>query len=251
MKTDKSCKFAVTSEAEYIAMGQEHTKNDRKLNRQEIIEMAETVNGHTRAWYQIWNSGQAHVHTSRIMESKTAHSENIADLYLMFKDHKPGKKTRPTATGHSSNSLGLSNAIAEVLEAVANFQTRRYNTISSEDMLARIREYNKSIITARQEWYKKAVTKLTCKTCKIMEYTDCPETESHGWDKIYQQESEIQKTPITSTNGEMGSYNIQSKACQGVPEPWQEIIEEQAIQEAQKLLDTQCCGKIAALVEKA
>ena len=149
LKTNKSCKYAVTSKAEYIAMGQEHIKNNRKLNRQEIIEMAETVNGHTRAWYQIWNSGQDHVHTSRIMESKTAHSENIADLYLMFKDHKPGKKTRPTATGHSSNSLGLSNAIAEVLEAVANFQTRRYNTISSEDMLARIREYNKSIITTR------------------------------------------------------------------------------------------------------
>ena len=198
MKTDKSCKFAVTSEAEYIGMGQEHTKNDRRLNRQEIIEMAEIVNGHTRAWSQIWNSGQDHVHTSRIIASKTTHSENVADLYL-----KPGKKTRPTATGHSSNSLGLSNAIAEVLEAVANFQTRRYNTISSEDMLARIREYNKSIITARQEWYKKAVTKLRCKTCKIMEYTDFPETENHGWDKIYQQVPEIQKTPITSTDGKL------------------------------------------------
>ena len=57
------------------------------------------------------------------MASKTTHSENIVDVYLMFKDHKPGKKTRPTATGHSSNSLGLSNAVAEVLEAVANSQT--------------------------------------------------------------------------------------------------------------------------------
>ena len=41
----------------------------------------------------------------------------------------------------------------------------------------------------------------------------------------------------------MGSYNIQSKACQGVHELWQEIIEEQAIQQAQKLLDKQCCCK--------
>ena len=76
-----------------------------------------------------------------------------------------------------------------------------------------------------------------------MEYTDFPETENHGWDKIYQQVPEIQKTPITSTNGEMGSYNIQSKACQGVHELWQEIIEEQAIQQSQKLLDKQCCCK--------
>ena len=58
------------------------------------------------------------------MASKTTHSENIADLYLMYKDHKPGKKTRQTATGHSSGSLGLSNAVAEVLESVSNAETQ-------------------------------------------------------------------------------------------------------------------------------
>ena len=63
----------------------------------------------------------------------------------MYKDHKEGDKTRPTATGHSSNSLGLSNSVAEVLESVANSLDKRYNTISSEDMLARIHRYNKNI----------------------------------------------------------------------------------------------------------
>ena len=83
------------------------------------------------------------------------HSENIADLYLMYMDHKPGKIMRPTDTGHSSGSLGLSNAVAEVLESVSNSETHRHNTISIEDMLARIMQYNKSVKEARIKYNKK------------------------------------------------------------------------------------------------
>ena len=184
MKTDKSSKFVVTTEEDYIAMGQEHIKDDIPLKRQEIVEIEEKLNGHNRAWAQIWNSGDDHNHLSRIITSKTTHSENIADLYLMFKDHKEGKKTRPTATGHSSNSLGLSNAVAEVLEAVNNSESLRYNTISTEDMLARIVEYNKLVLQDRQEWQEKRIAKLRCIKCNIMEYVDCPNTENHGWESL-------------------------------------------------------------------
>ena len=120
----------------------------------------------------------------RIMASKTIRSENIAELYLMYKDHKPGKKTRPTATGHSSGSLGLSNAVAEVLEAVSNSETHRYNTISTEDMLARIMQYNKSVKEARIKYNEKRVRKLQCRKCQIMEYIDCPSTEDHNWEAV-------------------------------------------------------------------
>ena len=147
LKTDKSSKFAVTNKQEYIQMGQEHVAKDKMINRQELIETEETINGHTRAWTHIWGSGKNHNHFDRILSSKVTHSENVANLYLMFKDHKPGTRTRPTATGHSSNSLGLSNSVAEILEAVANSENKRYNTISSEDMLHRIHNYNKSIET--------------------------------------------------------------------------------------------------------
>ena len=147
LKTDKSSKFAVTNKQEYIKMGQEHVAKDKMINRQELIETEETINGHTRAWIHIWGSGKNHQHMDRILSSKVTHSENVANLYLMFKDHKPGTRTRPTATGHSSNSLGLSNSVAEILEAVANSEARRYNTISSEDMLHRIHKYNKNIKT--------------------------------------------------------------------------------------------------------
>ena len=198
MKTDKSSKFAVTTEEEYLRMGQEHTKNDREVTRSELIEIEETINGHTRAWTQIWNSGQDHKHTARIMNSKVTHSENIADLYLMYKDHKNGNKTRPTATGHASNTLGMSNAVAEVLEAVSNSETSRYNTISSEDMLARIDEYNELVRDKNRKYLAARMSKLRCKKCKLMEYVDCTETEKHNWEQILQDKEEC---PVFDSEG--------------------------------------------------
>ena len=145
IKTDKSSKLAATTQEDYLRMGNEHVEKDKKITRQEVIDMEVNLNGHNRAWANIWGSGKDHDHFERIIASKTTHSENLANLYLMYKDHKEGDKTRPTATGHSSNSLGLSNSVAEVLESVANSLDKRYNTISSEDMLARIHRYNKNI----------------------------------------------------------------------------------------------------------
>ena len=146
LKTDKSSKFAVTNQQEYLNMGQEHVAKDRVITRQELIQIEENLNGHNRAGAGIWGSGKDHDHFGRILASKTTHSENVANLYLMYKDHKAGNKTRPTATGHSSNSLGLSNAVREILEAIASSEDHRYNTISSEDMLSRMHKFNKKIL---------------------------------------------------------------------------------------------------------
>ena len=190
MKTDKSAKFAVTTPEKYLEMGLEHVGKDEKITRAKIIEMEETLNGHNKAWANIWGTGQDHKHFERVVASKTTHSENVADLYLMFKDHKPGLKTRPTATGCSSNTLGLSNAVAEVLEAVANSEKRRYNTISSEDLLSRIHLSNKKILEKQLTWEKTRVKKLRCIKCKIMEKIDCVNTELHNWEDILENTEE-------------------------------------------------------------
>ena len=70
IKTDKSSKLTVTNEEEYRKMGQEHIAKDKKINRQEIIDIEETLNGHSRAWTNIWNSGKDHGHFDRIATSK-------------------------------------------------------------------------------------------------------------------------------------------------------------------------------------
>ena len=202
LKTDKSSKFTVTNRQEYLKMGQEHVNKDKMVNRQEIIETEETINGHSRAWAHIWGCGKDHKHFDRIMTSKVTHSENVANLYLMHKDHKPGIKTRPTATGHSSNSLGLSNSVAEVLESIANSEANRYNTISSEDMLSRMHAYNKKIETRTNN------SKPQDKNSRM---PMASQGVHEPWDK----------TQETDKNKEL------PQASQGVPEPWDPPQEQQ------------------------
>ena len=105
----------------------------------------------------------------------------------------------------------MSNSVAEVLEAVANAEKKRYNTISSEDMLHRIHQYNKDVTLARKTWLENKTRKLQCRKCKIMESVDCPRTEEHGWDLL-----------INTNN----TNNTQEQT-----------------QEAEKITNNECCGQ--------
>ena len=57
MKTDKSSRFVVTDEQEYLKMGEAHTKDDTKITRKTIIEMERQLNAHCVAWAKLWRSG--------------------------------------------------------------------------------------------------------------------------------------------------------------------------------------------------
>ena len=84
---------------EYLKMGQEHTGKDEEIDRKGIVEIERNLNGHVFFWSKMWGSGEAHNHRDRIIDSKVVSSEQLADMYLMYKDHKPGQKSRPVVTG--------------------------------------------------------------------------------------------------------------------------------------------------------
>ena len=63
----------------------------------------------------------------------------------MFKDHKIGGGYRPVVGGCSSDTLGLSNTLSEVVESVAKAVESPFEVISSEGMLSRIYEFNKLV----------------------------------------------------------------------------------------------------------
>ena len=219
IKTDKSSKLAVTTQEKYKEMGQEHVSKDKIIGRQEVIEMEEKLNGHSRAWANIFGTGKDHKHFERIIASKVTHSENIADLYLMYKDHKMGEKTRPTATGCTSNTLGLSNFVAEILESVSNSEKDRYNTISSEDMLARFHNTNENIQEINQSRNIRIIKKLQCTSCRIMETVDCEATEEHDWEIVlgteeklaHPKKSEPEKVGNTTCTGNDSSTSTNPK----------------------------------------
>ena len=47
----------------------------------------------------MWGSGEDHNHMGRIIDSKVVSSEQLADMYLMYKDRKMGRASRPLVTG--------------------------------------------------------------------------------------------------------------------------------------------------------
>ena len=145
IKTDKSSRFAVVSEEAYLRLGQVHTGKDKIITRKELIETEKLLNAHCVAWGKVWRSGDDHDHRGRIINSKKTASENTADLYILLKDHKEGEKTRPIVTGCTSNTLGMSNNTASVLEAIAASEEEAFESISSEDMLAKCKDYNENV----------------------------------------------------------------------------------------------------------
>ena len=120
LKTDKSGKFCVTSQGEYRRMGSVHTGKDKLINRKDVTEIEKHLNGYCTFWCKMWRTGESHGHKSRVIESKMCRSCKTASMYVMFKDHKTDRSTRPVVTGCSSNTRGLSNAVSDFLESVAN-----------------------------------------------------------------------------------------------------------------------------------
>ena len=180
MKTDKSSRFVATTEEEYLKMGGQHTMKDRQIGRMKVVELEKTLNNHAICWCKIWHSGENLGHMSRIIASKISKSENRADMYCLYKDHKaePGK-TRPVVTGCSSDTLGLSNGVSDVLESVANSEEMPYEVISSEDMLAATKTFNEKFMERRKIWQERRDEKLKCERCKFEEIyaRNHPETE--------------------------------------------------------------------------
>ena len=162
LKTDKSGKLCVTNREEYLRMGKDHTEKDIEVDRKQVIEIEKQLNGHVFFWSKVWGSGDDHGHRGRIIDSKIVSSEQLASMYLMYKDHKIGRKTRPVVTGCNSNTRGFSNCVSDLLESVNKANETPYEAISTEDTLAKVEEYNKKAAEIMEEGREKLMKKIMC-----------------------------------------------------------------------------------------
>ena len=91
--TDKSSKMCIMKRDDYEQLGEDHVGKDRVVDREEILEREKVLNQHSLSWCKMWRTGKDHGHEDRIRQSKITNSENRAELYLSYKDHKkvPGK----------------------------------------------------------------------------------------------------------------------------------------------------------------
>ena len=161
--TDKSSKLCIMKREDYLKLGEEHVGKDREIERPELVRREKTLNQHSMSWIKMWRTGQDHDHEDRIRQSKISNSENRADLYLTYKDHKkvPGK-TRPIATGCTSNSLALSNSVSSLVESLANSETNKHEVISTEDLLHNAKKHDKIVEKMRKDRKIRILRRIKC-----------------------------------------------------------------------------------------
>ena len=144
----------MTDYENYLRMGKEHVSKDKVISRKEVQEREKILNGNSRMWGKMFGIGVDAGHEARVMDSIVTHSNNLAAMSLLYKDHKLKEATRPVVSGNTSNSSALSNLVSGLIEAVANSISNPHEVISTEDMLARIVECNKEmarIVKEREE----------------------------------------------------------------------------------------------------
>ena len=161
--TDKSSKLCIMSREDYLKLGEDHVKKDAEVGRQEVQRCEKTLNLHSLSWIKMWRTGGDHDHGDRIRQSKTTNSENRADLYLSYKDHKKVEgKTRPIATGCTSNTLALSNSVSSLVESLANAEEQKFEVISTEDLIYNVKQHDKEVEKIRIDLKKRKVRKVRC-----------------------------------------------------------------------------------------
>ena len=137
-------------------MGKQQIAVDIEIDRREIRKREKILNSHSAMWCKLSNIGEAHRHKDRIWECKQTKSENLANMYMLAKDHKADLAWRKVVSGCDSDTLGLSNSVSEGLEAVCNSVDEPYEVFSSEDMLACVVDCNKRLEKIREEKIRNA-----------------------------------------------------------------------------------------------
>ena len=137
VKTDNSGRLGIISREKYLEMGRKESQADKKIERGDFKKIEKSINDHTRMICKILNAGESHGHIDRILSSKIVNSESSAPKYFLFKDHKKKESWRPVVSGCSSNTLGLSNLLSDIVESVCGSISNPYEVISSEDLLSR------------------------------------------------------------------------------------------------------------------
>ena len=84
-------------------------------------------------------------------------------MYLLYKDHKEKRATRPVVTGCNSNTKGFSYSVSGLLESVNKAKPNAYEVISGEDVLAKVERYNVEAEEIKREGREKLHRKMGCR----------------------------------------------------------------------------------------
>ena len=120
METDKTGKFTVMSQQDYLEAGDLHTANDREISEEELWSILRKLNASNAMFIKNFKVGEAQDHIERHRSNSVCYTANPSNMKLYHKDHKgPGSLATRRINGPGMN-VPLSNYIAELLEPIAD-----------------------------------------------------------------------------------------------------------------------------------
>ena len=163
--TDKSGRFAIMSVATYELAGSAHTKKDEEVTPEIVRSTQAELNGNVSMLIKFFKLGAEWGQSDRMRETMLNSSLSLCPMYLLYKDHKgwtwekgPVPPTRPVASGNRGMNIHLSEIISEVLEPVADEMDGKNEVISTEDMVAKLLEVDRSLMNWNEvEWWRGVV----------------------------------------------------------------------------------------------
>ena len=82
-ETDKSGRFAVMSQEEYLEAGSKHVSKDEEVGLEFLVNNQRCINGHMSMVLKTFDAGASWNHQARIRATKLTHSLSVATLYLL------------------------------------------------------------------------------------------------------------------------------------------------------------------------
>ena len=135
---------------QYLESGHVHTSNDEEIDWPQVKTLQNKVNS-VVWWLCKFLNHSIQTDDERMMKNNLDHNSEVADMYLLFKDHKmwtPSSgspiPSRPVVSGNKTYNVHLSEILSEVLEPVAKEATGA-EVASTEDALCQITELNKCL----------------------------------------------------------------------------------------------------------
>ena len=107
-----------------------------------------------------FNIGGDWNHLDRVLDKVTSQGCEVPPMYLLLKDHKKVSPdslipTRPVVSGCSSMSVHITNILSDILEPLARRLGIEYEFQSTEDLLAKIDNYNDRLQEIREHYEEK------------------------------------------------------------------------------------------------
>ena len=150
--TDKSGRLAVSSRECYKLQGAPHVAGDQPVGWEEVERVKSTISSTNRVLAKMFRVGEDWGEQGqwRVGRALGEVSTIIPQMSMLPKDHKPlGKdgvpKGRPVCSASSTINQRISDILTDILQGVASSDTEFCEINSTEDLMAKVEDFNQLI----------------------------------------------------------------------------------------------------------